>query len=299
MVTNSNMFDLLSGSFGKELSVGTVIAKDTLEIVTKQVTEAAATLAAKQSAKQAAELVLKNADAPGKAAAELALKKATKEVVEAEAEVAAKTAAKKAAESSLSVTAKRLADDVTDAAKNIISKSKSFTPNANELKLATKMDDVAKSFTKASDDLANAKALNKGPKEIDALRKTMMKKLEKLESVEDLAGVAKTSVKDADSLLSKMKAFIEEYPTAAKALAAAGVSAAALCAIMLITGESNPFKAIGEATGEIISEGAKGVGSGIGALFEGLGIDTTVMYIGSGVLAGLCCLMFLLFILIK
>jgi hypothetical protein len=65
-----------------------------------------------------------------------------------------------------------------------------------------------------------------------------------------------------------------------KALLAAGISAAGLGTYMLLTGETDPAKAVGKIVGEVAGAAGKGLGSGLKGLFEGSGLGELFKGVG-------------------
>jgi len=98
--------------------------------------------------------------------------------------------------------------------------------------------------------------------------KTVLKNLKSVSELVEGAPTGKIAKATGSSTAQTAKAMKDSdtfFKRNEKALLAAGVSAAGLGAYMLLTGESNPAKAIGKALGE--------AGGGLGkGLFEGLGL---------------------------
>ncbi len=70
--------------------------------------------------------------------------------------------------------------------------------------------------------------------------------------------------------MSKSKSFFDKLPEATKGiLIKAGLGAAAIGAVMLITGETDPAKAIGDQAGKLAGAAGAAVGEGLGAAGKG------------------------------
>jgi hypothetical protein len=142
--------------------------------------------------------------------------------------------------------------------------------------------DIGKAAAKNVDTAADiAKLAKSGAKGSDELKAA----LKQINTAEDAAKTTGRTPGVVKQVTSKVTDALEENPKAAAALTKAGLVAAAIGALMLLTGETNPLKAIGKATGEVF-----------GGLAEGLGIDlkTIGLWIGGGLVV-----LLLIFILFK
>jgi hypothetical protein len=85
-----------------------------------------------------------------------------------------------------------------------------------------------------------------------------------------MAKATASTLSETADAMKKSKSFFKRNE---KALLAAGISAAGLGMYMLMTGETNPAKALGKALGEFTGAGFKSIldSSGLGDLFKGIG----------------------------
>lgn len=174
---------------------------------------------------------------------------------------------------------------------------KSAITNVVELQ---KIQKTATNIAKNSDDVLNAlKSTTKSADEVAALRKNLTSSLNEIKTIDDMSEVAKVSKSSSLSLLDSLTKWKNANPKAAAAMTKAGLGLLGLGTLMLLTGESNPFTALGVATGETLGGVAEGVGTGVSSFFDALGLGTTGMYVASGVSVCLCCLMILLLLFIK
>jgi hypothetical protein len=178
----------------------------------------------------------------------------------------------------------------------------------NVKRIADVIDDVGGDFAK----IDYAKIIRKGDQGLDDLASfgALLKKAE-LDGVSKLDKVARKSLlKNASDLVTASgklpratgatvaesakamdgaTSFFKRYE---KQFLLAGVTAAGLAALMLLTGESDPGKAIGGAIGDLAEGVGEGVGAGLGAglggaakgISDGLGVgdffSSWGMYIG-------------------
>ncbi len=212
-------------------------------------------------------------DLAAKAAADAAANRAGKEVSGAGADAAADAAA--------SAASKQASGAAATAAASAASKQASGAAAEGAGKqLSKKASGVVQEFSaKIRKQIADSKNMTKGI----TTKSDFMSKL----------GEAGTySKKQLGEVWDKSKNFAKNNPK----MAAAGISAAALGAYMLATGESNPGKAAGEMLGSAAETAAEAAGTGIAGglegLFKGLGFDVNLGGLGEGIkyfLLVFCC----------
>jgi hypothetical protein len=140
-------------------------------------------------------------------------------------------------------------------------------------------------WNKIADSIKTGKKAD--PKELDEALKTV----KTADDAADLASTTKGEVLKKQSVISK---YLSNNPKEAAALKKAGYAAVGIAALMIITGETNPGAAVGEALGTVVKGAVgglfDGLGGGDGGGGGGGGFGSYLLW-GCG---GLCCIIILI-----
>lgn len=167
----------------------------------------------------------------------------------------------------------KIADDVVNAAGDSIGVGK----RVKLADLGKKLDDIdakggdvtdlyTNKTIKNLDDVADlATILNKS----DIPKKDVDKHIKELSKIvktdSDVMKATKATLAQAKSAIDKASDFIKKNPK----IAAAGAGVGGIATLMLIKGESDPAKVIGEQLGSLIEGAADAAGKGIGGVVKG------------------------------
>lgn len=136
-----------------------------------------------------------------------------------------------------------------------------------------------KQVIKSIDDVADLGAILKTAKIPTPVRTKLCKELSSfVKTGGDVPKAAGATVAEAGEAMTEATSFFKRNE---KTLLLVGITAAGIAVLMLLTGESDPAKAIGSSVGDLAEGLGEGVGAGLGAglgeaakgLDEGLGIS--------------------------
>ena len=148
--------------------------------------------------------------------------------------------------SSLFKTGAKSSDELATAIKAAKAEAKVVGNAADAAKAAKNADEVA--------DLAKAAKAAKTAGKVEDAAKTSAKltdKIKVIKTAEDAAKATSTSLGTVKKIQKGVQDFLKANPKVASRLTKAGLGAAAIGALMIMTGEGNPLKAIEAAIGEV------------------------------------------------
>jgi hypothetical protein len=178
---------------------------------------------------------------------------------------------------------------------------------ANLTRISKSLDDVAGDLSKldfakvlkSTDDVADFGAILKKTDIPTGVRKDLVTQLSKWVKVGgDVPKAAGATVAQAGKAMEAATSFFKRNE---KTLLLIGVSAAGLATLMLLTGESDPAKALGGTIGGLAAAAGEGVGAGlsagIGGAVEGIdkGLGISSFFSKWGLYIGIFCAVLIFF----